>query len=281
MATGQKIIQKSNRLNRNQTKDLSIQISLSGLSFCILNRDTNTIELLKYQAFEKKRNPIELLESLKKTISSYPELSQSFALVTVIYQNELSALVPKAYFDEEQMANYLKFNSKILASDFISYDEIAANESVNVYVPYMNISNFIFDTYGAFEYKHAATILIDTVLRKEAIDDGATVFVNLKPNYFELIAVKERQLLLCNSFEYFTNEDVLYYLMFALEQLRLSPESVKLKLTGQIAKDAALFEMIYTYVRFVELHEPTYTFGFSDSAKPVQAHQSYIILNSF
>ncbi|HNQ27415.1 MAG TPA: DUF3822 family protein, partial [Aquaticitalea sp.] len=89
-------------MNRNQTKDLSIQISLSGLSFCILNRDTNTIELLKYQAFEKKRNPIELLESLKKTISSYPELSQSFALVTVIYQNELSALVPKAYFDEEQ-----------------------------------------------------------------------------------------------------------------------------------------------------------------------------------
>ena len=153
-------------MNQNHIKDLSIQISLSGLSFCILNRTLNTIEFLQNKDFDKKVNPFEALEYLKQFLTVHSEFNQSFASVLAIYQNELSNLVPKALFNEEQSADYLKFNSKILKSDFISHDEIVINESVNVYVPYMNINNFIFDTFDVFEYKHASTILIDTLSPK-------------------------------------------------------------------------------------------------------------------
>ena len=55
METGQELMAQTNNTYNKQTNiELSIQISLSGLSFCILQRDTNTISTLKEIDFEKK-----------------------------------------------------------------------------------------------------------------------------------------------------------------------------------------------------------------------------------
>lgn len=254
---------------------------MSGLSFCILDRDSNTIEFLKTQIFDKKANPFETLEYLKKALESFSILNQSFSSVLVIYQNELSNVVPKAFFEESQTADYLKFNSKILTSDYISHDEIAINESVNVYVPYMNINNVIFDTYGAFEYKHAATILIDSILQKHSKADETSLYLNVNSQHFELIVIKNKQLVLYNSFEYATKEDVIYYLLFTMEQLHLNPETIKLQLMGLVEKEDDLYAIIYTYVRFVEFYSPSYNFEFHSESKQLQKHHNAIILNSF
>lgn len=279
--TGQKTFQTNNSLTQNNIKDLSIQISLSGLSFCILNRSSNTIEFLKNQLFDKKANPFETLEYLKKYLESFSELNQSFSSVLVIFQNELSNIVPKAFFDEKQSADYLKFNSKILTSDYISHDEIAINESINVYVPYVNINNVIFDIYGAFEYKHAATILIDSILQNHSKADETELYLNINSKHFELIALKNKKLLLYNSFEYSTKEDVIYYLLFTMEQLHLNPETVKLQLIGRIDTNDEMYTIIYTYIRFVTFYNPSYNFEFKSGAKPLQQHHNAIILNSF
>ena len=268
-------------MNKNHIKELSIQISLSGLSFCILNRTSTTIEFLATEFFDKKVNPFEALDHLKKALASNHELNQTFASVLVIYQNDLSSLVPKHLYNEEQSADYLKFNSKILKSDFISHDEIAINESINVYVPYMNINNFIFDTFGVFEYKHASTILIDTLLQKKDDINDDVLYLNMNPQHFELIAIKKNKLQLYNSFEFSTKEDVIYYLLFTIEQLQFSPETVKLSLMGRIEKDDEVYNIIYNYVRFVEFYEPNYKFDFAPELKSLPQHHNAIILNSF
>ncbi len=268
-------------MNPNHIKDLSIQISLSGLSFCILNRTLNSIEFLHHQAFGKKVNPFEVLQQLKECLTAHSEFNQSFTSVLAIYQNELSNLVPKILFDEELSADYLKFNSKILKSDFISHDEIAINESINVYVPYMNINNYIFDTFGVFEYKHASTILIDTFLQNNVQSDENQIYLNVNYNNFELVVIQDKRLLLYNSYEFSTNEDVIYYLLFTMEQLQINPETVKLNLMGTVEKDDSLYAILYTYVRFVEFYMPSYKFEFKSELKPMHQHHNAIILNSF
>jgi len=268
-------------LNNSIIKDLSIQISLSGLSFCILNRTSKHLEFIDTQRFVKKENHFEVLEHLKKKLSAHPELNQSFSSVFVIYQNELSNLVPKELFDENSIADYLKFNSKILKSDYISFDEIPANASVNVYVPYMNINNFIFETFGTFEYKHASTILIDTILQKEPETIGERIYLNVNTQDFELIVLNDKKLILYNSFEYISKEDLIYYLLFSMEQLNLNPETVPLNLMGMIAKEDEVYAIIYKYVRFVEFYKPSYTFEFKPGLKTFHLHENAIILNSF
>lgn len=258
--------------------ELSIQISLNGLSFCILKRDTNTITVLRHHTFEKKRNPFEVLDYLKHLFNTESTLQQSFNKVCVVYINELSSLVPKPLFDEDCLADYLKFNSKILKSDFITYDDIALNESVNVYVPYVNINNFIYEKFGAFVYKHYSTILIEQILHIEKNIDDEKMYANVNPNHFEILVLKHGKLILYNTFEYATKEDFIYYLLFTAEQLNLNPETFRLVLIGDIVKGDPLYAIAYKYIRNVEFGNRHDSYSFLE--KPETNHSDFTLIKS-
>ena len=125
-------------------------MNLNGLSFCILNRTTGCIEYTQWVDFDKTSTPHELLPFIKQELSSKLVFSDEFSEVVVVHQNELSTIVPNELFNENNCADYLKYNSKILKSDYIAYDDITAINAKNVYVPYVNINNYIFDTFLHF-----------------------------------------------------------------------------------------------------------------------------------
>jgi len=266
-------------LKQNNIKALSIQISLNGLSFCIFNRTTNTVELLKHVSLEKKTTPFELLNNLKVIIESNSDFEQSFDSITCIYQNELSCLVPKNLFDEKNLADYLKFNAKILKTDYISYDTLSSNDSMNVYVPLVNINNYIFDTFGSFDYKHSSTILIETLLQLASKHTEEQMYINVNSTSFEIVCIKGNSLLFYNTFEYTTKEDFIYYVLFTLEQLNLNPETIKTTLSGRVQKDDEFFNILYKYIRFVAFITPNYNLDaiFEQSSE----HSNFILLNSF
>lgn len=278
METGQKIIQTNNKINPNENFILSIQVSLSGLSFCILNSESNSIYYFKQFKFAKKHTPEEVLEKLLHYFNTEEALQTGFKSVQVIHENELSALVPRPLFSEDQMADYLKFNTKILNTDYISYDEVMANDSVNVYVPYVNINNYLYDRFGSFEYKHFSTILIETILANESLSSGKKMYVHVCDFHFEIIVLENKQLKLYNSFEYHTKEDFIYYILFTAEQMKLNPEEFPLILTGHIRPEDELYSIVYKYIRHV---------SFSVSNNKLNAEiepelqHNFVLLNSF
>lgn len=273
--------QTINIQNKLTNLELSIQLSLSGLSFCILQRNTNTIVALKDDNFDKKLTPIELLDRLKHIFNTEPVLQNSFENVEMIHDNALSTLVPKALFNPDCLSDYLKFNSKILKSDFITYDSININDSVNVYVPYININNFIYDKFGSFTYKHVSTILIEQILLIEKHSDVPKVYVNVSKSHFEIIVVNATKLQLYNSFEYSTKEDFIYYVLFTTEQLKLNPEKLNLIFIGDIDTKNELYLTAYKYIRFVFLGNREDSFKYSTEAQPETNHSNFALIKNF
>ncbi len=267
--------------NKLTVLDMSIQLGLSGLSFCILQRDTNTITALKEINFGKTLSPFEVLDYLKNVFNTEQALKQTFNTVTVIHDNELATLVPKPLFKEDSMADYLKFNTKILKSDFIAHDHIAINDSVNVYVPYVNINNYIFDTFGAFTFKHISTILVASILQLEKNSKNTKVYVNVSSNHFEMLIISKGKLLLYNTFSYLTKEDFIYYILFTTEQLGLNPELFELIFTGNIDNKDDLYAITYKYVQFVFFGKCPDTFKYKLNAQPKSPYSNFAILNSF
>lgn len=255
METGQKTTLISNRLEQISYKELSIQVSLNGFSFCILNKETNTICYAKQVSFEKKQTPYKLLDKLKYQFDSLNIYNHNFETIHVVHENELSTLVPKSIFSENHLADYLKFNSRILKSDFISFDDLLNEALVNVYVPYVNINNFLFDKFGAFEYKHFSTILIEYLLANAKHASQASMFAYVNKSHFEIVVLNSGKLKLYNTFEYKTKEDFLYYILFVAEQLQLNPEHFKLEVFGEIRENDALFEMAYKFIRNVSIYK--------------------------
>lgn len=268
-------------MSTNNIKELSIQVNLNGLSFCILNRTSNKIEYLNRLDFDSRLTPFDILNRLKTELSSNTVFADDFKEVLVVHQNELSTLVPSALYNENHKADYLKFNSKILKTDFLATDDLVVNNSVNVYVPYVNINNYIFDTFGSFTYKHSSTIFIDAILQSANSTEDVQVFINVNLSSIEVLVVQDKEIQLFNVFEYHTKEDFIYYILFVFEQLQLDTETTQVTLSGNIEEGDALFTILYTYVRHVRLAIPQNSFTFNESIDASTRLQHFLILNSF
>jgi hypothetical protein len=252
METGQKFMTQLKSNNKHTShKVLSIQISLNGLSFCILNSIKKSVLKIETIVFDKKLTPFELLDAVKNAFNTKDWLNDSFEKVQVIHVNDLATLVPKPMFNEDVIADYLKLNSKILKTDFITFDEIAVNETVNVYVPYININNYIYERFGDFTYKHYSTILVEEILAIEKNASENKLYLHIEATHFEIIVTKAGNLSLYNTFEYHTVEDFIYYVLFTVEQLQLNPELIETVLLGAINPDDALYKILYKYVRHI------------------------------
>ena len=234
-------------------KKLAIQVSLNGMSFCVfdtLNDQPIVLQNIHFDSFQRSAKIEDLFASVFK---ENPELHHSYDEVVVIHSNNLSTFVPFALFDEEFLGSYLQYNTKVFETDFFTFDEIANYEMNHVYIPYVNINNFLLDQFTTFNYKHVSSILVSKLLDVSKNIDEKQVFVHFSSNRFEIIIVQNQKLLLFNSFDFTTKEDFIYYLLFTTEQLNLNPEHFKLYLLGTFSEESELFSIAYKYVRNISL----------------------------
>ena len=247
---------KSNHLDIHKVKrkQLSIQFSLDGFSFSIFDIDLQEFIVFKEYVFEsKKTSPEQLLIHIKQVFLAEKILAVKFEKILVVHVNNLSTFVPFSLFEEDNLDTYIKFNNKIYNSDFFVYDFIINQDMVSVFIPYINVNNFLIDQFGSFEYKHYSSILVENLLNNYANRDTIKIFININTSHFEIIIGKQKKMLLYNTFEYKTVEDFIYYILFSMEQLKLSVEEVEVELLGEINKEGDLFIAMYKYVRNVSL----------------------------
>tara|TARA_R110002126_G_scaffold291495_1_gene453187 strand:- start:16022 stop:16855 length:834 start_codon:yes stop_codon:yes gene_type:complete len=247
------VLKNNNTLSLQKTKDiiLSIQFSLDGFSFCTSNSvSKEKLFFKKYTFNEPLNSPEELLDEIKGIFKSDVDLQLEYTDVEVIHQNNLCTLVPNEYFDEQSLQAYLKYTVKTLKNDFITFDEIAEIEAKNVYIPYVNINNYLFQNFGEFEFQHHSSVLIKKLLSINTYQEKV-MYVHVTNKTFDLVILAGNKLLFSNSFSYISKEDFIYYILFTAEQNQLNPEVFALYFLGDITPESNLYKITYTYIKNV------------------------------
>lgn len=234
-------------------KKISIQVSLTGLSFCCFDTLNNTVTSFNEVQFETFHKATKIEDLFADAFRDHPELKDTYDEILVIHNNNLSTFVPTPLFDENFLGSYLQYNTKVFETDFFAFDAISNYEMNSVYIPYVNINNFFIDQFGAFEYKHASSILVTKLLDSSKNKDDKKMFVHLNSEHFEIIVIQNQKLLLFNSFDYQTPEDFIYYLLFTAEQLGMNPENFLLEIIGTINIYSDFYKIAYKYIRNVSL----------------------------
>ena len=271
-------LQNTNITSKNYKK-LSIQVSLSGLSYCCFDTLNNVITSFKEIQFDTSNKTAKIENLFSDAFKNNPELKESYDDVMVIHTNNLSTFVPTALFDENYLGSYLQYTTKVFETDFFTFDRIPNYQMNTVYIPYVNINNFLIDNVGSFNYKHANSILVEKILDNSRNNDDKKMVVNFNSGNFEIIVVQNQKLLLFNSFEYQTPEDFIYYILFTAEQLSMNPESFKLELLGTITESDPFYEIAYKYIRHISFLDVT-TIKEKNSFTTAQNQKHYILFQS-
>ncbi|WP_242535751.1 DUF3822 family protein [[Muricauda] lutisoli] len=230
---------------------------MNGLSFCVVDTITNKILAFERMSFKTPLTPYLMLKELKEKLSKQGDVGTNFSEVMVIHKNNMFGLVPKPLFNKEELPNYLKFNAKIMPNDLIAYDEIPNQEIINVYVPYTNVNNYIFELFGEFEFKHSGTVLLNTLLNQNRTASEPVCYVQVSEREMEMMVISDKKLKFYNQFEYSNKEDFLYYLLFSLEQMQLDLEKVNLKLFGAVEEGDPIYDLCYQYIKNVSVFVPS------------------------
>lgn len=245
-------LQKTNSQNTLHPKRWSVQVSLTGLSFLSISQ--NGVLDHGSKSFSVTTTAEGLSHALTEFWLPHFNSSGQHLQTKVVHQSPYVTVVPLALFKADKAMDYLKFNTRMLQNDVVAYDILEAQEIVVVYIPFVNVNNLVFDTVGPFDFEHSATVLLRHLLSARKSQKESEVFVNIYKDSFDFIVLSSGRLVLFNHYSFHTPDDFIYYILFALEQLSISPEEVHLYLSGQVAQDDDLFQGIYTYVREVNLY---------------------------
>ncbi|GIZ08300.1 DUF3822 family protein [Flavobacterium sp. UMI-01] len=266
-------------ITEKKYKKLSIQVSLTGLSFCCFDTLNGTVSSFCEVNFDPIDRGIKIEELFSDAFEKHPELNERYDDVTIIHNNNLSTFVPAALFDENYLGSYLQYNTKVFETDFFAFDEISNYQINLVYIPYVNMNNYFIDKFGSFDYKHANSILVTKLMDASKNNDTKTMWIHFAQGHFEIVIIQNQKLLLFNSFEYQTPEDFLYYLLFTAEQLQMNPENFPLELIGDITTDSPYYKIAYKFIRNVNLKDVE-DLRWNNYFSEVENRKHFILFNS-
>ena len=254
METGQKTTQKTTKIDPYiNNSSLAIHVNESWVIFCLFNH--KKLSSLNKVSFLQKKKSNYVLKTIKKYIKSFSNENIP-SEVKLIYYNKTSTLVPSTLFDHKNSLNYLKYNTSINIDDIAANDLVLNHEINNVYIPNTEINNFIFEKFRTFDFFHYSSLIIEKISNELVENFSEKFFVNINDGFIDILFFKDKELMFYNSFDHNSDEDILFYLLFCFSELKLNPDEIHTVFSGSIDLDSKLYELIYTYVRNVELIDP-------------------------
>ena len=220
--------------------------------------------------------PQKQLDFITNEFKNNALLNQEFTSVSVTHSNNLSTFVPLPFFNKDNLREYLQYNLKVLENEFITYDTLESAEIANVYIPFVHINNYLFDRFGSFEYKHTSSVLVETLLKENLLNDKTHFFVNVETGIFQIVVLKNKKMEFFNTFNFKTKEDFIYYILFTAEQLNLNPTAFQLTFLGAIEKESELYEITYKYIKNIDFIQVD--FLLSEDVK-ISNHSHFTLLN--
>ncbi len=233
-------------------RKLIFEVSHNFFSFCIQNTISNKIEAFSKSTISNKGI---IDEEIWKIFIQNPLLNASFDQISVLHSTSMTNFVPSAFFDPNYLGSYLQYNNKVFETDYFAFDYLDNYDLNNVFIPYTEINNYLLEHYDSFDYKNSGSILVKKILDLSKYNDQKQVWVHFQEQQFEIIVVRNQQLILYNTFKYKTLEDFIYYLLFTFEQLQLNPEIVQLHFVGDISLDSDYFKIAYKYIRNCSIYD--------------------------
>ena len=263
----------SNYNSKNTSKyHLSIEIGLGIFSYAII--DTNekkckTIESYKIDSIDINKN----IEHISNIYNNSNILKNSFKSTSIGFAYLPNTLIPSNHFSKKEDNNLmLEFNHELQDTTIIE-DNLNIIEAHNIYAIPTLILDMLNTFFPGFQIKSNSSILIEYLAKYHTSQNDKKLFLSVGKNYIEIIIFKGKDLLLQNIFKYHNKEDVLYYVLFCMQELGLSTEKDPIILLDNIRKNDDVFSILYDYIRNISFIKRPIEISMPKELNKVEQHQ--------
>jgi hypothetical protein len=232
--------------DKSTAYDLFLIAGMDGVSFLV--RDAQgTIMVLKSWDFSVVHGDTLGAASLLRTIAgSDKHINLTYRKRWAAVSTPWLSLVPNRLFKADALSDYFEL---LLDSDEHSFGAFPVEKQgmMLLYAQKSSIGKLIGNlNSGGTEIPLAGVLLSGIQTHQQ------TVFVNIRAYSGQVFVIDRGSLLYFNGFSFDSADDLLYFILLAYDQFRLSPAEVPLKLAGNILENGVLYKMLYRYIRTLE-----------------------------
>ncbi len=260
---------KSFDLNNTSKYNLSIQVSLDGFSFLILDKNRllawkNTVAKISSEKFVARR----LLEWL----DSEKVLQKKFNTVEVTCFFRKFTCIPEAFFEEDKKQKVFE----LLFPDLTSQNIVVfrTDKSVDRLLCAIpdNLEKLLFKQFGDYLLAHPVQHLISGLQQVKTVSENKmAIWVGSKELFITII--KNEQVQLVNQFSFSNSNDALYFAVSALKQIGISPHKTSLYLSGYLDGKKDLMVKMDKYFGRVDYLKPNEEWKLDAEKFEIPQHQ--------
>ncbi len=202
--------------------------------------------------------------------------------ISLCVQNDKFSLIPSILFNPQDIKAYLKLNADTQNDDVLISDFIEENNSYNCFAVDKSIENWFSKSYYGKEIKithHLSSFIRGIEVQHHLSNEEETVYLNISAKSVTIGVISNRKLVFANVFQYASPDDLLYYLMFVLNEFSLDPNQVLVTIWGEIDQTSMEFAKLYRYIRYLQFGKRPQFFNFSYVFDELFDHQSFDLYN--
>ena len=247
---------------------LSIELSKKTLSYCII--DTKKLRCHLLHSFNYNNQ-----EDLSNLISNDMYITKEFHSKSISLSNFPNTLVPAELYNEKDNNKIFELNHG--KAEVILIDDLNDYQIKNIYSIPESLNQTINNLIPNINIKSQTTILIDHILSKNYNAEKLTLYI--KDNYVNILITYNNQLIFQNKFKFSTKEDLLFYSLFCIQEMNLSPEKIDTEIYGNISKSE--FQILYEYIRNIKYGNKLKDISFSNEFHNIEEHCFNILYRQY
>jgi len=248
-------------INRTNTYERSIQVSLNGFSLSVLDLVRNKFILLKHYNLKHKVSFEEKADKIQSIIDKDEHLKASYKITRTLVVSPKSALIPNELFEQNFAKKYFEFNHKLEELEEIHFNENDSIQAVNLFTIPNPISNVLFNEFGKTPVYHQFNPFNAYYLHLHP--ENRITAVHLHEDFIDIGVYGNRRLKFYNNFLVNSKEDILYFILYTLKQLKLSRTETELHISGNLNLFPGLEVLLKQYIKRIHIQKAPKDFTYS------------------
>jgi Protein of unknown function (DUF3822) len=190
--------------------------------------------------------------ALTGMIQQHADLKPGYHHTFICYDYPQSVLVPLNHYKQDDAKLLLQSMFGISGKDSVVTEPVPGWQLHNIYAVPKEVYDWAYQHFPSSNYWHTYSIGI----RNSVVTDfEGSLAADFRTDEFALVVSRGTKVLLTQTFTYTTPADVIYYLLDICRQFSFQQETVRVSLSGLIAKDSALYKELYQYFLHLRFRE--------------------------
>lgn len=225
---------------------LSIRFQPDGLFYSIFDK-----EIRKYIGFESVI--LNGITEIYEFISRHAFLTGRFQKTVCIVPSNKYTIIPNALFLPGNEEEYFSFVHELSLGEELNTVQFHTEDAQLIYAADMSYFEIIREFFPSADKLPSIASFAAYLLTRYRNTAEPAMFLNIYTDNFDLLIFQNGRIIFCNNFNWNSSEDIVYYTIFVIDQLKINSEKVVTSLSGNISTKSDILKLMRKYIRTVDV----------------------------